>query len=332
MARMKIEVLHQRQRRRGLALKERAIAFLPRYAPQASRLRGLLHLRDRLPGAAALSERLLGFSAARSLPRWHARPYRPRTGARPFGDDRRDVVLLVDTFTTWFEPGIARAAEAVLAAAGYRVHLPEAPGARPLCCGRTFLAVGLVEEARRETERTLGALAPLVERGLPVIGLEPSCLLTLRDEYLALQPGPRTEALAGRALLLEEFLWQEQSAGRLRLPLRSPGWRRALLHGHCHQKAFDAMAAIEGCLGLIPELAVETIASSCCGMAGAFGYEAQHFAVSQQMAELSLLPAIRAAPAEAVVVADGTSCRHQIADGTGRRALHAAELLQACLA
>ncbi|HSA82091.1 MAG TPA: FAD-linked oxidase C-terminal domain-containing protein, partial [Geminicoccaceae bacterium] len=331
MARMKIEVLHQRQRRRGLALKDRMIGYLPRYAPHASRLRGLLHLRDRLPGAAALSERLTGFSARRSLPRWHARPWRNQPGAS-FGDDGRDVALLVDTFSTWFEPGIARAGAAVLAAAGYRLHLPAAGSARPLCCGRTFLAVGLVEEARREAARTLAALKPLVERGLPVIGLEPSCLLTLRDEYLAMRPGPETEAVAARALLLEEFLWQEQSAGRLRLKLRSLGQRRALLHGHCHQKAFDAMAAVEGCLGLIPELEVETIPSSCCGMAGAFGYEAGHHEMSLQMAELSLLPAVRAAPADTVVVADGTSCRHQIRDGTGREALHAAELLRAALA
>jgi Fe-S oxidoreductase len=292
----------------------------------------VLHLRDRLPGAAALSERLTGFSAKRSLPRWHARPWRGRANGAAFGDDDRDVALLVDTFTTWFEPEIARAAEAVLAAAGYRVHLPAAGGARPLCCGRTFLAVGLIGEARREAARTLAALAPLVERGLPVIGLEPSCLLTLRDEYLAMRPGPETEATAGRALLLEEFLWQEQARGRLELRLRSPGWRRALLHGHCHQKAFDAMAAIEGCLRLIPDLEVETIPSSCCGMAGAFGYEAGHYALSLQMAELSLLPAVRAAAADTVVVADGTSCRHQIRDGTGRQALHAAELLRAALA
>ena len=167
---------------------------------------------------------------------------------------------------------------------------------------------------------------------MPVVGLEPSCLLTLRDEYLALRPGPETEALAARALLLEEFLWQEQAAGRLRLPLKAPGWRRALLHGHCHQKAFDAMSATESCLGLVPDLAVETIPSSCCGMAGAFGYEAGHYAISRQMAELSLLPAVRAAGPDTVVVADGTSCRHQIKDGTGRRALHAAELLRAALA
>ena len=165
-----------------------------------------------------------------------------------------------------------------------------------------------------------------------MIGLEPSCLLTLRDEYQALLPGPGTAALAGRAQLLEEFLWQEQAAGRLELRLKPAPWPRALLHGHCHQKAFAAMAAVEGCLKLIPELEVETIESSCCGMAGAFGYEARHHAVSLQMAELSLLPAVRAAGPDVVLVADGTSCRHQIKDGSGRRALHVAEVLQAALA
>ncbi len=332
MARMKIEVLHQRRQRRGLNLRDRLIAYLPRYAPYASRARALLHLRDRLPGVAALSERLLGFSARRSLPRWHEQPYRPRANGLSVAGDGRDVVLLVDTFTTWFEPGIARAAEAVLTAAGCRVHLPAADGSRPLCCGRTFLATGLIEEARREARRTLAALRPLVERGLPVIGLEPSCLLTLRDEYEALLPGPATAALAARALLLEEFLWQEQAAGRLELGLKATPWPRALLHGHCHQKAFAAMAAVEGCLKMIPELEVRTIESSCCGMAGAFGYEARHHAVSLEMAELSLLPAVRAADPDTVLVADGTSCRHQIKDGTGRQALHVAELLQAALA
>ncbi len=332
MARMKIEVLHQRQKRHRPGFKDRLIAYLPRYAPYASRARPLLHLRDQVPGAAALSERLLGFSAERSLPRWHHRPYRrPARGAAIVGDGR-DVVLLVDTFTTWFEPDIARAALAVLTAAGYRVQAADPGGARPLCCGRTFLATGLVEEARREAGRTLKALGPLVERGLPVIGLEPSCLLTLRDEFEALLPGPGTAALAGRAQLLEEFLWQEQAAGRLELRLKPAPWPRALLHGHCHQKAFAAMAAVEGCLKLIPELEVETIESSCCGMAGAFGYEARHHAVALQMAELSLLPAVRAAGPDVVLVADGTSCRHQIKDGSGRRALHVAEVLQAALA
>jgi Fe-S oxidoreductase len=160
-----------------------------------------------------------------------------------------------------------------------------------------------------------------------VVGLEPSCLLTMRDEFTALLPGEATAALAGRALLLEEFLWREHAAGRLRLRLRSIGTRRALVHGHCHQKAFGAMAAVTGCLGLVPGLQAEEIESSCCGMAGAFGYEAEHHATSLQMAELTLLPAVRAAAADTLIVADGTSCRQQIRDGSGREAVHAARAL-----
>jgi Fe-S oxidoreductase len=331
MARMKIEVLHQRRKRHGLKLGDRLIGYLPRYARHASRLRWVLNLRDRVAPLAALSESMLGLSGRRSLPRWHGRPYRePANRAPPIGDGR-EVALLVDTFTRWFEPEIAHAAEAVLAAAGYRVHLPAAAGARPLCCGRTFLAVGLVEEARAEAKRLLGALAPLIQRGLPVIGLEPSCLLSLRDEYQVLLPGPEAAAAAGSALLLEEFLAREQAAGRLELRLKASPWRRALLHGHCHQKAFDALAASEACLSLVPDLTSATIESSCCGMAGAFGYQARHQAISMQMAEVSLLPAVRAADAGTIVVADGTSCRHQIRDGSGRRALHVAQVLQAAL-
>jgi FAD/FMN-containing dehydrogenase/Fe-S oxidoreductase len=327
LARMKIEVMHQMRRRRRLPLRERLIAYLPRYAPQASRVRWLLHLRDRVPGAAALSERAVGLSAARSLPRWHPRPYRPGHNGQRLVGDGRDVVLFADTFTTWFEPDNARAARAVLEAAGYRVHAPEPAGQRPLCCGRTFLAAGLVDEARNEAQVVLDALGPFVAAGVPVVGLEPSCLLTMRDEFAALLPGAATSALAGQALLLEEFLWREHGAGRLRLTLRANGLRRALAHGHCHQKAFGAMDAVTGCLGLVPGLEVQVIESSCCGMAGAFGYEAEHHAISLRMAELALLPAVRAAAPDTLLVADGTSCRHQIRDGAGREAVHVACVL-----
>ena len=332
VARMKIEVMHQMRRRRRLSLRDRLISYLPRYAPYAGRARSLLHLRDRLPGAATLGERALRFSAHRPLPRWHPEPYLPESsGARP-GSDGRDVVLFADTFTTWFEPDNARAAVAVLAAAGYRVHAATRPDGRRLCCGRTFLSTGMVEEARREARASLAALGPFVDRGVPVIGLEPSCLLTMRDEFTALLPGDATDALAGQAVLLEEFLWREHAAGPLSLPLRANGTRRVLVHGHCHQKAFGAMAAVMGCLGLVPGVRAEMIESSCCGMAGAFGYEAEHHAISLQMAELALLPAVRAAPADTVIVADGTSCRQQIRDGSGREALHAARLLADALA
>ena len=238
---------------------------------------------------------------------------------------RGEVVLLVDTFNRHFEPENARAALAVLRAGGYTVHLPQAAaGGRPLCCGRTLLAAGLVEEARLEARRVIDTLRPYVERSVPVIGLEPSCLLGLRDEFLSMAPGVESAELAMNAFLLEEFLAREHDAGRLNLRLAPLPEKKALLHGHCHQKAFDAMPAVRKTLGLVPELEVEVIESSCCGMAGAFGYEAAHYDVSMKMAELALLPRVRKAAAGELIVADGTSCRHQIRDGSGRPAVHVA--------
>jgi Fe-S oxidoreductase len=244
-----------------------------------------------------------------------------------------EVVLFADTFNRYFEPENLRAAVKVLSAGGYRVHLATPPDGslRPLCCGRTFLAVGKVDEARREAQRTLRALEPFAVRGMPVIGLEPSCLFTFRDEIPALVKDAAADRLAERALLFEEFLAREAAAGRLALPLL-PVPRRALLHGHCHQKSFGAMDAVAAALKLVPELTVDTIESSCCGMAGSFGYNGETIDVSLAMGELSLLPAVRKASADAIILADGTSCRHQIKDGTGREAIHVARLLAASLA
>jgi FAD/FMN-containing dehydrogenase/Fe-S oxidoreductase len=325
MARIKIEFLAQHRKRHGLALRERLVAYLPRYAPWAARFAPLANLLQSLPGR----ERLAGISGRRSLPRWRRGRFVDRVRTL---SGRREVVLLVDTFNRWFEPENARAALRVLDAAGYRTHVARAPeGERPLCCGRTFLSAGLVDEARREARRMLDALAPWRERRVPIIGLEPSCLYTLRDEFKVLIPGQETSELAGQAMLFEEFIAREADAGRLNLRLQRVA-REALLHGHCHQKAFGAMPAIERALGLVPDLKVTTVESSCCGMAGAFGYEAEHYDISMKMAEAGLLPAMRAAPADALLVADGTSCRHQIADGARRRALHVARVLAAALA
>ena len=337
MARMKIEVLHQRQRSSGVPLRERLIAELPRYAPLLSKVPWLANARDSLPGLAWASEKLLGFSARRKLPRWHPQPFLPAeaaTGAAAGPADGKEVVLLADTFNTYFEPENLRAALKVLAAAGYRVQVPGVADTtgRPLCCGRTYLAAGMVDKAKAEAERMLEALWDPVHRGVPVIGLEPSCLLTLRDEFLALLPGPATDALSRKALLLEEFLAYEADAGALKLPLRAGPPKKALLHGHCHQKAFAAMKPVEKVLGLVPGLEVETIESSCCGMAGAFGYGAETYEVSKAMGELSLLPAVRAAEADTMIVADGTSCRHQIEGFADRRARHAATVLAEALA
>jgi FAD/FMN-containing dehydrogenase/Fe-S oxidoreductase len=331
MAKMKTEFLYHYRKRHGLRLKDRLVAFLPRYAAWGARLPWLFNLRDTIPGLAALSETVLGFSAKRGLPRWRGDPFlhdqRPPRAGRA-----GEVVLFADTFNNSFEPDNLRAALRVLEAAGYTVHVARAPdNDRPLCCGRTFLATGLVDEAKAEARRTIEALKPYVERGIPIVGLEPSCILGLRDEFLSMLPGEDTSKLASQAMLFEEFLAREHAAGRLDLKLEALPQKQALLHGHCHQKAFAAMPAVERALKLVPGLEVKTVESSCCGMAGSFGYEAGHYDVSMKMAEATLLPAVRKASPETLLVADGTSCRHQIHDGVGREAVHVAKVLAAAL-
>ncbi|HEX4409431.1 MAG TPA: FAD-linked oxidase C-terminal domain-containing protein, partial [Xanthobacteraceae bacterium] len=329
MARMKIEVLRARAETHGLSLHDRLVGYLPRYAPYAARLSWLLNLRDVVPGAARLSEALAGFSARRSLPKWRSDWFRDDAhGAKEGG---REVVLFADTFNRYFERENIDAALAVLNAAGYRVHLAKPQdGGRPLCCGRTFLSVGKTGEAKKEAERTLAALAPFAEKGIPILGLEPSCLFSFRDEIPALIKSDGATVVASQAFLFEEFLAREAAAGKLNLKL-VPLKHRALLHGHCHQKSFDTMGAVQAALKLVPDLAVEPIESSCCGMAGAFGYHADTIDMSRAMGELSLLPAVRKASDDALIVADGTSCRHQIHDGARREALHVARVLAMAL-
>jgi Fe-S oxidoreductase len=332
MAKMKIEFLHHYRKRHGLRLKDWLVGYLPRYAGVATRLRWLLSLRDAIPGAAKLSEKLLGFTARRRMPRWQKPFLKGRSEDLGGGHINGEVVLLVDCFNNNLEPENARAAVAVLRAAGYLVHLPHAEdGDRPLCCGRTFLSAGLVDQAKAEARRTLKALLPFAARGVPVIGLEPSCLLTLRDEFISLLPDLDTGTLALNALLFEEFLAREASAGRLQLKLKPLAQKKALLHGHCHQKAFGAMPAVQQTLRLIPGLEVEVIESSCCGMAGSFGFEPQHYDISMKMAEANLLPKVRSADGDTLIVADGTSCRQQIHDGARRDALHVARVLEQAL-
>lgn len=328
MARMKIEVQAARNKKHGLGLHDRLVGYLPRYAPWMARLPWLANLRNTIPGLAWLLERPTGFSAKRNLPVWHAKPFRdaevPSTGAPR-------AVLFADTFNRYFEPENLRAALRVLDAAGASPELVRAPkGEQPLCCGRTFLSAGLIDEARAEAERLVTALMPYVEQGLPVIGLEPSCLLTLRDEIPALLPGPDAARLAEKAQMLEEYIANQPDTADFTQKLASPA-PKVLLHGHCHQKAMGVMTSIQKVLDLLPDTDVELVETSCCGMAGAFGYGRDTIDVSQKMGELDLLPAVRGAGAETLVVADGTSCRHQIVDGTGRSAIHVAQLLDLSL-
>ena len=326
MAKMKIEVLAARMAKHGLSLRDRLVSYLPRYAGMAARFAPLLNWRNNSPLLRWLLERVTGISARRALPAWRRDVFEP--DAEIVGPaDGREVVLFADTFNRAYERENLDAALRVLVAGGYRVHVPRpADDARPLCCGRTFLSAGLVDRARTELDRLVTTYGPFAARGVPIIGLEPSCLLTLRDELLSLRSDDAATSIGAHALLLEEFLVREAQAGRLQLRL-GPIAGKVLVHGHCHQKSFGAFKSVEQALRLVPDLAVETIESSCCGMAGAFGYAAETYQASIDMAELSLLPAVRAADPGTLIVADGTSCRHQIADGADRAALHVARVL-----
>ncbi|HSC62361.1 MAG TPA: FAD-linked oxidase C-terminal domain-containing protein [Caldimonas sp.] len=338
MARMKIEFLAHYTKRHGHSLKDRLLARLPDYAHAVSRVAWLANLRNRLPGAALLGERLLGLAAQRKLPTWRGDTFWRVRDAADFASAEatlaaaqagaKAAVLFVDTFTGVFESENALAAARVLKAAGYAVHTLE-KGSGHHCCGRTFLASGRVDEARDRVGALIDALLPFAEAGIAIVGLEPSCLLTLRDEALALGLGDKAIAVSRHALLFEEFIAGEAKAGRFNVaftPVEAP----LLVHGHCHQKAFAAVTPILEVLKLVPGAKPSLIETSCCGMAGSFGYEARHHAVSMAMAEARLLPAIRSAP-DAIVVADGTSCRQQIAHGAQREALHVARILERSL-
>ena len=338
MARMKVEFLAHYKQRYGHTLRDRLIGALPAYAALASRVSWLLNLRDALPGAAWLSDKALGFSSRRPLPKWQGQTFWRAHDAALFASAEttlaaaanggKAAVLFVDTFNGTFESENALAAARVLRAAGYTLHTL-AKQAGHYCCGRTYLSTGMVGKARDRARELIGALLPFARNGVPIVGLEPACLLTLRDEALAMGLGEDAVAVSRQAFLFEEFAAREFRSGHFKLNLK-PAGAPLLVHGHCHQKAFGTVGAVLDVLRMIPGAQPQMIESSCCGMAGGFGYEAEHHAISLQMAEAGLLPAIRNAPT-AIVIADGTSCRHQIYDGARREALHAARLLDQLL-
>ncbi|WP_374244805.1 (Fe-S)-binding protein [Zoogloea sp.] len=334
MTLIKTEYLAQRNARLGASRRVRLFAGLPRWL-HAWRplLKLLVRLRNASPWLAGVAERWLGIAARRPIPEivagGFAAPAFEATGTRG------KVLLFVDTFTHYYTPEVAEAALKVLRAGGYAVEVlqPVATNAeptRPLCCGRTYLSQGLVDEAKVEARRVMAALAPALAEGTPIVGLEPSCLLALRDEFYSLSLGPAVGQLSKQAFLFEEFLMREGNKG-LKLDLKPVPGGRAVVHGHCHQKAFGAMKSVKKVLGWIPGFEFDIVDASCCGMSGSFGLEAEHYEASQAMGELALLPAVRAAADDAPIIADGFSCRHQIKDGAGREAMHVAVLLAKAL-
>jgi Fe-S oxidoreductase len=313
VASMKIEVLAQRGETHGFSLRQRAAGSMRRSLALAGHAPGLVNALGATRLARRAAERLGGIDRRRRLPRVAATTFAERFAALPQGDGR-EVALFNDTWTNHQRPEIGEDAVRVLAAAGARVVLPEV-----VCCGRTMLSEGLVDDARRHAERNLEVLDPLARRGVPLAGLEPSCILTIRDDYARLLPGdPRVERVAGATRLFEEALLE------LDPPELGPGGP-VVLHAHCHQKALVGAAPTVAALELAPGTTVDTLDSGCCGMAGLFGYEREHYDVSMRMGERVLFPAVRAAAGD--VVAPGTSCREQIHDGTGREALHPAQWL-----
>jgi len=333
MALIKAEYLAQRHQAEGLSLRHTLLANLPKLLNWPL-IRQLVIWRNRHAWLARIAERLLGIAAKAPLPV----PSEYGSKEQPFAENAfspeatasaQEVVLFVDTFNLHFNPDVAEAATRLLSIAGYTVRIAGLDDNQPtpLCCGRTYFANGMIDQARSEATRLLQALQPHIDAGRCIIGLEPSCILSLRDEYLKLGLGEKATKLAARVLLLEEFIAREQTAKRWPLAFKTDG-ERVLVHGHCHQKAVGAMKAMRKVLKTVDGLDFELIESSCCGMAGHFGLEAEHYADSQAMAELALFPALRAEP-QAAIVANGFSCQQQINNGGFGKPQHIAQILYA---
>jgi Fe-S oxidoreductase/FAD/FMN-containing dehydrogenase len=323
MAKLKSEALHHRHDRDGVPLRSRVFGGVRTLNRLGS---ATAPLSNRTGAARRLMERLLGIAAARPLP-----TYQRRNLVRWFRDHRTgdahrgEVTFLADSFTTYTEPAVGQAAIELLTRAGHRVRL-----AADGCCGRSSLSKGLLDDARR---KAAGLVSQLADGTAPIVGCEPSCVLSLRDETLSLLPDdPRAAEVAGRVRQVEELVTAAIDAGDLVLdPDSWVAGRKILYHGHCHQKADVGTAATLAMLGRVPGARVEEVDAGCCGMAGSFGFEAEHYAVSMTIGEDRLFPAVRAEPADTVIAATGVSCRQQIAHGTGRRPHHPVELVLAAV-
>jgi Fe-S oxidoreductase len=307
MAKMKIEVQSARAAKHGVNLREKLIAALPRIAPIASTVAPFANF-------ALKFGHIAGFDKTRRLPDFQ-KPYSgPETG---------EVLLFADTFNRHFDPETLHAAERVIAATGKTVGVVSAPG-RALCCGRTYLSAGQVDRAKRELKRTTDAFRAALDSGKTIVGLEPSCTLMFRDEAVNLISDWSAEHGA-QILTFAEYITKHPPTG-----LDMSGID-VMVHGHCHQKAMGVAQHTVDAVNTVLGANATMIESSCCGMAGSFGYQAETAEVSRQMAEISLAPAVRAAPKDSIVLADGFSCRCQIKDVTERRAINLALLMDKAL-
>jgi Fe-S oxidoreductase len=321
MATMKSEFLSHYQAQHGVPLRSRLFGGIRRL----NRLGSATAPLSNLPLPRGLMERVTGIDRRRPLPRFQRETLLRWAKGRPQRSGGRDVVFLADSFTTFTEPAIGQAAIELLEAAGYRVRLESAG-----CCGRSSISKGLLDQAQGMAAAMVDRLAPEAERGVPIVGCEPSCLLTLREEHPALVDDPRAQRVADATRLVEELLVDAIDDGSLRLdPDAEVANRPILFHGHCHQKALAGTAATVALLERIPGAQVTELDAGCCGMAGSFGFETEHYELSMQIGESRLFPALREAGTGTLVSATGVSCRQQINHGVGQRAWHPVELVRA---
>jgi Fe-S oxidoreductase len=339
MTKLKAEFLQQYYDARGTPLRSRLIAEFPTLMAAASIMPWAWNYVFGHPRTASWAKRLTGFAVQRTMPllprtslrRWFARrsgPLQPLSDALRPGE-RGEVELFFDEFTNYQDLEAGQAAVEVLEALGYRV-VP----APPSVSGRTYLSKGFLRKARRIAASNVAALKDRVGEQRPLVGIEPSAVLSFRDEYPELLRGEAASdarRVAEHTMMIEEFLVREAEAGRVDAAAFTEASRRVVLHGHCYQKALTSTDATRRMLELPAHYTVEVLETGCCGMAGAFGYEKEHYELSMQIGELVLFPAVRSLPPEVLLAAPGTSCRHQIKDGTGRRALHPVEILREAL-
>ncbi len=329
MATLKSEVLYQRHRQRGTPIGARVFGHARAVNRAGSAVSVLANAAASRVGVRAVMERVTGIDRRRPLPAFARQSLGAWFRRRPEREGRAsrgNVVFFADSFTSYSEPEIGRAAIDLLELAGWRVQLVD-----DVCCGRSLISKGLLDQARARHRALLERLAPFAEAGTPIVGIEPSCLFTLRDELVSLSgDDERAQAIACQAQLVEQLLADAVEDGAIPLS----GARRPvpiLFHAHCHQKAASAVAPTSRLLEQIPGAQVTVLDSGCCGMAGSFGYEREHYDLSMQIGEMRLFPAVRASPDGGLIAATGVSCRQQIAHGTGRKADHPVVLLHRAL-
>src|SRR6266403_5659529 len=333
VARLKAEWLQQRYDARGVPMRARLIGGFSQAMALASIAPGVFNFLVKNAATSSLFKRFAGFAQGRSIPklnriplrRWH-RIHANKGG--PFPNGR--VFLFCDEFTNFNDESVGIKAVRLLNRLGYEVVIP-----KHVDSGRAQISKGLLRDAQRLAVRNVELLKDVIAADTPLIGIEPSAILGFRDEVPDLVPAHLISAaktLAKHALLIDEFLAREVDLGRIRHETFTQQPRAIKLHGHCHQKARASLTPTVKVLELPVNYKVQVIPSGCCGMAGSFGYEEEHFQVSMQIGGLVLLPTVRSAPAETIIAAPGTSCRHQIKDGTSRIALHPIEILADALA